>query len=139
MCVVSSCDNKSTAQAELDRYVDSVTQAIRADREQMEKYQMIRSTPETKTVDVYFMQGESPFFDVYVLTDKSKSVDVAFFRAEDITSDGRIKPGKSLIRIFSVYIPENEMLKSWGYGGIDLIRPDNTIHHIDFRLINQPK
>lgn len=134
---LSSCGNRSSQAPQSD--IDSLVQVMRADREFREKYQMITALPETETVKIHFKEGESPFFDVYTLTRESEAVDVAFFRAEDVTTDGRIKKGKRLVRTFMIFIPTGEKLKNWGHGGIDLTRPDGTIHHISFTLVNQPK
>lgn len=131
----ASCTNQSkSAQDE----IDSLVQSMRADRELNEKYRMYTATPETESIDVCFMKGESQFFDVSVLSKKSKSVDIDFYRAADVTPQGKVKSGKIPARKFMIFLPEGEVLKSWGYGGIDLERPDGSYHHIDFALVDQP-
>ena len=140
VCVVMSfcsCGNGNNNRAQAQ--ADSLLAVMKADREMMNKYRMISPTSETKTVQIHFKEGESPFFDVSVLSEKSNSVDVYFFNAEDVTSDGRIKPGKTFCRLFTIFIPKGEKLDKWGYSGIDLIRSDYTVHHIDFELVDQPK
>lgn len=133
---VASCTNGSSSSAQDE--IDSLVKAMRNDRELMEKYQMITATVETECIDVYFMKGESQFFDVSVLSKNSKSVDIDFYKAKDITPQGQVKKGKIPCRKFMICLPEGEVLKSWGYGGIDLQRADGSYHHIDFNLVDQP-
>ncbi len=138
MCVaLSSCGNNGGRNIQAE--ADSLLAVMKADREQMTKYQLVHARPETDIVKIYFKEGESPFFDVSVLSEKSNSVDVYFFKAEDVTEDGRIKSGKTFCRMFTIFIPDGEKLDRWGYGGIDLIRSDYRLHHIDFELVDQPK
>lgn len=138
MCVaIASCTNGSSSSSAQDE-IDSLVKAMRNDRELMEKYQMITATAETESVDVYFMKGESQFFDVSVLSKNSKNVDIDFYKAKDITPQGQVKKGKIPCRKFMICLPEKEVLKSWGYGGIDLMRADGSYHHIDFNLVDQP-
>ena len=136
--VFISCGNGNSS---ADRQVssDSLLTKLRASHEFMEKYQMIRINPDTKEVKIHFMETESPFFDVFVICNKSRSVDVGFFRADDVTSDGRVKTGKSLIRIFSIFVPQEEEIESWGNGGITLLRADGTKHKVKFVPVDQPE
>ncbi len=134
---LSSCGKRSSQATQSD--IDSLVQVMRADREFREKYQMITAHPETENIEIYFKQGESPFFGVSVLKNDAKSVDIDFYNADDVTPSGQILSGKALVRTFIIFIPKNETLKNWGYNGIDLVRPDGTIHHISFTLVNQPK
>lgn len=134
---LSSCGKRSSQAPQSD--IDSLVQVMRADREFREKYQMITALPETENIEIYFKQGESPFFGVSVLKKDAKSVDIDFYNADDVTPSGQILSGKALVRTFIIFIPKDETLKNWGYNGIDLVRPDGTIHHISFTLVNQPK
>ena len=138
LCVaIASCSNGSSSSSAQDE-IDSLVQAMRTDRELMEKYQMITATAETECVDVYFMKGESQFFDVSVLSKESKNVVIDFYKVKDISPQGQVKKGKIPCRKFMICLPEGEVLKSWGYGGIDLTRADGSYHHIDFNLVDQP-
>lgn len=133
---VASCTNGSSSSAQDE--IDSLVQAMRTDRELMEKYQMVTATVETECIDVHFMKGESQFFDVSVLSKNSKSVDIDFYKVKDISPQGQVKKGKIPCRKFMIFLPEEEVLRSWGYGGIDLQRADGSYHHIDFNLVDQP-
>ena len=140
VCVASifcSCGNGNNNRAQAQ--ADSLLAVMKADREMMNKYQLVHLTPETKTVKIHFKEGESPFFDVVMLSEKSNNVSIYFFNAEDITSDGRIKSGKTLCRSFMMFLPEGEKVDKFGYGGIDLITEDFRLHHVDFELVDQPK
>ena len=134
--IFCSCGNGGNNKAQ--QQADSLLAVMKADRAELDKYQMITIQPETEVVKVHFKEGESPFFDVSVLSDKSNSVDIYFFNADDVTADGHIKSGKIFSRMFTIFIPDGEKLDRWGYDGIDLIREDYTLHHIDFELVNQP-
>ena len=138
MCIaVASCTNNSSSNS-AQKELDSLVQAMRTDRETMEKYKMVTATPETESIDVYFLRWESQFFDVSALSKNSKSINIDFYNAKDITPQGQVKKGKIPCRKFTICLPEGEALKSWGYGGIDLERADGSYHHIDFNLVDQP-
>ena len=131
-CGNGNGNNRAQAQA------DSLLAVMRADRAELDKWRMTTIRPETDVVKIHFKEGESPFFDVSVFSEKSNSVDVYFFNTEDVTPQGQLKSGKIFCRMFTMFIPDGEKLDKWGYGGIDLIREDYTVHHIDFELVDQP-
>ncbi len=140
VCVVCSmfcsCGNGGNNKAQ--QQADSLLAVMRADRAELDKYQMITIRPETDVVKIHFKEGESPFFDVVMMTRKSNNVSIYFFNANDVTSDGKIKSGATPCRSFMMFLPEGETVDRFGYGGIDLIRSDYTVHHIDFELVDQP-
>jgi hypothetical protein len=133
-----SCGNNGNGNNKAQQQAASLLAVMRADRAELDKYQMITLTPETEVVKIHFKEGESPFFDVSVLSEKSNSVDVYFFNAEDVTPQGQLKSGKIFCRMFTIFIPNGEKLDKWGYDGIDLIREDCTLHHVSFELVDQP-
>ncbi len=138
MCsILSSCGNSGNGNR-AQTQADSLLAVMRADRTELDKWRMTTIRPETDVVKIHFKEGESPFFDVSVLSDKSNSVDIYFFNADDVTADGHIKSGKIFSRMFTIFIPDGEKLDRCGYDGIDLIREDYTLHHIDFELVDQP-
>ncbi len=137
MCsMFCSCGNGGNNKAQTQ--ADSLLAVMRADRAELDKYQMITLTPETDVVKIHFKKGESPFFDVVMMTRKSNNVSIYFFDKNDVTPDGKIKSGATLCRSFMMFLPEGETVDRFGYGGIDLIRSDYTLHHIDFELVDQP-
>ena len=131
-CGNGNGNNKAQAQA------DSLLAVMKADREMMDKYQMITIQPETDVVKIHFKEGESPFFDVVMMTKKSNNVSIYFFDKDDVTSEGMVKSGATLCRSFMMFLPDGETVDRFGYGGIDLIRSDYTVHHVDFELVDQP-
>lgn len=141
VCVIAlcsifcSCGNNNKSQKEINDFVAE----MRADRAEMEKYQMVHIRPETDVVKIHFKEGESPFFDVVMMTKKSNNVSIYFFNADDVDSNGVVKSGKTLCRYFMMFLPEGETVDRFGYDGIDLIRSDYTVHHVSFELVDQPE
>ena len=140
VCVVCSmfCSCGNGGGRNIQAEADSLLAVMKADRAELDKYQIITLTPETDVVKIHFKEGESPFFDVVMMTRKSNNVSINFFNADDVTPDGKIKSGATLCRSFMMFLPEGETVDRFGHGGIDLIREDFTVHHVDFELVDQP-
>jgi len=100
----------------------------------------IYTTAQTKVVEIEFQEGESPYFDVQMLTGNAddRIVWVSFYKKDDVNKNGEIRKGSVPCRYYQVVLPRNEKVKSWGYGPIVTTRPDGSEHTIKLTLVNQP-
>ena len=94
----------------------------------------------TKDIKIRFKEGESPFFDHYMLTGEpdDRQVVFAFYKAEDVTKDGHIVKGKHACRLFIIQLPHGEIAEEWGAGQLVTIREDGTRHVMKYVLVDQP-
>ena len=94
----------------------------------------------TKDIKIRFKEGESPFFDHYMLTGEpdDRQVVFAFYKAEDVTKDGHIVKGKHACRLFIIQLPHGEIAEEWGAGKLVTIREDGSQHVMKYLLVDQP-
>ena len=100
----------------------------------------IFTTSATEMVEIFFQEGESPYFGVSMRTGSAKDniVWISFYRAGDVDKNGNVKQGAIPSRYYQIMLPPHEVAKKWGYGPIVTQREDGTEHEIRLKLINQP-
>lgn len=96
---------------------------------------------QSDSVDIYFKEGESPFFEMSMLTGApdDRDVNFCFFKKEDVSSKGELRPGATTCRIYVVSIPLHEVIENWSGSPLVTRRKDGTKHEIKINLVNQPK
>ena len=96
---------------------------------------------QSDSVDIHFKDGESPFFEISMLTGSpdERSVYFHFFKNEDVSSEGKLRPGAAACRIYVISVPLHEVIEDWGGSTIITRRKDGSKHEIKIKLVNQPK
>ena len=102
--------------------------------------------PSTEEIKIRFQEGESPFFEHYMLTGhpEDREVTFAFYKAEDVEplpgrkGEARLKPGKKACRLYIIQLPYGEIAKEWGAGQLVTIRKDGSKHIMKYILVDQP-
>ncbi|MBE6452478.1 MAG: hypothetical protein E7012_03195 [Alphaproteobacteria bacterium] len=110
-------------------------------KEELKGENWISLNSQSDSVDIYFKDGESPFFDMYMFdgTPEDKIITFAFYKAGDVTRKGEVKSGCTPCRLFNITIPLDEVIEDWSKSPIITRRKDGSYHKIKIKLVNQPK
>ncbi len=83
-------------------------------------------------IKLKFLEFEASTFEVFVISDKTTNICIGFFRADDVDHSGKVKTGKSIIRMQTIPLPREEMVEHYCNSGVELTRFDGTKHYIKF-------